>query len=206
MQQSCFCLQGEDVSPTRNLKVISSVHYLPVRQGWTSLEFNSPGGIAFRVIVACKPSCHDKVDTHRKWPHCVGLIRSAGLLQGPKQMADRKVKQNCERDLKQELYDFPDGVQSSPWRWTAFTCFLLFSASVHLSCLLILSSFSWSLCIFRLLLLALYNVLLRKCASAREKATTLVLGWLQSWGGRGWCALCMASYSAAEIHDIYTDA
>lgn len=74
------------------------------------------------------------------------------------------------------------------------------SSSVFSSFPLFLSAF------FRLPLLALYNVLLRKCASAREKATTLVLGWLQSWGGRGWCALCMASYSAAEIHDIYTDA
>lgn len=37
------------------------------------------------------------------------------------------------------------------------------------------------------------------------KATTSVQSWLQSWGRRGWRSLCMASYTAAEIHGIHTD-
>lgn len=41
----------------------------------------------------------------------------------------------------------------------------------------------------------------------RGKATTSVLGWLQSWGRRGCCALCTASYTPTEIHciHIYTE-
>lgn len=40
----------------------------------------------------------------------------------------------------------------------------------------------------------------------KGKATASELGWLQSWGRRGWCVLCMASYTAAENHtDIHTD-
>lgn len=46
-------------------------------------------------------------------------------------------------------------------------------------------------------------VLVEEVCHCRGKATTSVLGWLQSWGRRGWCALCMASYTAAEIHGIH---
>lgn len=67
------------------------------------------------------------------------------------------------------------------------------------NCLLLLSSFAltWST--------PPYFVLLRKCASAGKKLQHQCWAGFKAGGRRGWCALCMASYTAAEIYGIHTD-
>ena len=112
-----------------------------------------------------------------------------------------------------QLYCHHYGSTWLPFSWSSSSALL----PSHLShCVLLLSSFALtrSLRLFQLpphphhllpLLPALNYVLLRKCASAGGEATASELGGLQSWGRRGWCVLCMASYTAAENHGTHTD-